>query len=529
MTGVIAAGNPATAAAGAEMLRRGGNAVDAAVAAAFASFIAEIGLVHLGGSGLAQIFEPRSGRSMVYDFFSAMPGRNQTEPPPTLDFEKVTIDFGAATQDFYLGRASVAVPGNIFGLCQLADDYGRLPLPTLLEPYVRLSREGATLDQFQADTCELLRPLYTHTDSMRQIFTPNGAMVKSGDRLFIPNLTETLLALGQEGSALARTGRLAQAILADQQAHSGLLTASDLADYEVIRRQPIRIPYREFEVWLPPLSSSGGVLTAFSLKLLAHVTFVGLDHGSAGHLRLLYEVMAATSRARPVWERLLNELPAGEAIATFLADSFVEGYVTEMKEALHGRPSDSLAEKRGPSNTSHLSVIDGDGMAVSLTTTAGESAGYVVPNTGYIPNNMLGEEDLNPHGFHQWPAGQRIPTMMTPLFVTLNGKIRLVTGSGGSARIRSAILQTLVNLLDFKLKLDPAVNAPRVHLDNDLLQCEGGYDPTAVDELERLGYRVNRWQNRGIYFGGAHTVSRTPEGRLVPAGDTRRGGSIAIV
>ena len=537
VSGVIAAGNAHTAAAGAAMLRRGGNAVDAAVAAAFASFIAEVGVVHLGGSGLAQIFEPESGRSVVYDFFSTMPGLGRERPAEAIDFEEVTIDFGATTQNFHLGRGAVAVPGNVAGLCRLAADFGRLSLAEVLEPALELARDGAVLDDFQADTCELLRPLYTHTDSMRAIFTPAGPMVAGGERLFIPNLTQTLqdlardgAALAEQGGALHRDGRLARAFLSDQEAHGGLITATDLAHYRVLRQRPIRLPYRQYEVLLPPPSSTGGVLTAFTLKLLAPFDVGVAAHGSADHLRLLYEVQAATTRARPFWEKAWAEMETDDAIAFFLDDEFVAPFVEEVRHALEtDHPSPAAAEGAGPGNTSHISIIDEEGMAVGLTTTAGESAGYVVPGTGFIPNNILGEEDLNPQGFHRWPAGQRIPTMMTPAFVSLEGNVRLVTGSGGSNRIRSAILQVLVNLLDYGLSLEEAVNAPRVHVENGVLQCEWGYDAAAVDELEAMGYPANRWSRRSIYFGGAHSVSRTAHGRLVAAGDDRRGGSTVYV
>lgn len=537
VSGVIAAGNAQTAAAGAAMLRRGGNAVDAAVAAAFASFIAEVGVVHLGGSGLAQIFDPAGGRSVVYDFFSTMPGLGRERARETVDFEEVTVDFGATTQNFHLGRGAVAVPGNVAGLCRLAADFGRLPLDKLLEPAIELARDGAIMDDFQADTCELLRPLYTHTESMRAIFTPTGPMIAAGERLFIPDLAETLhdlardgVALAEEGGALPRDGRLARAFLADQEARGGLITAADLARYRVLRQQPIRLPYRRYEVLLPPPSSTGGVLTAFILKVLAPFDVGAAAHGSADHLRLLYEVQAATTRARPFWEKACAEMPAAEAIAFFLDDDFVAPFVDEVGHALESdAPSPAAPEAAGPGNTSHISIIDEEGMAVALTTTAGESAGYVVPGTGFIPNNILGEEDLNPHGFHRWPAGQRIPTMMAPAFVSLDDNVRLVTGSGGSNRIRSAILQVLVNLLDYGLSLDVAVNAPRAHVENGVLQCEWGYDPAAVDTLEEMGYPVNRWSRRSIYFGGAHSVSRTAEGRLVAAGDDRRGGSTVYV
>ncbi len=527
MPGVIAAGGPETAAAGAAMLEKGGNAVDAVVAAAFASFIAEIGVVHLGGSGVAHLFNPKSGASLVYDFFSNMPGLGRTKAGP-LDFAEVMIDFDATTQSFYLGRASAAVPGNIAGLCQMASDYGRLPLPSLLEPALKLAREGVILTPFQAETCQLLEPLYTHTAGMREIFLKNGRMIQPGERLRVPHLTDTLTALTEEGEALARNGRLAQAILADQGANGGLLTTADLENYQVRKVQSIRLPYHDYEILLPPPSSTGGVLTAFSLKLLAQFNVGQYQHGSANHLRLLYEIMAATSRARPYWRQWHDDLPTADAIAQFLSESFVAAYAQQIQDSLNRQnASTAIPEPPGPGHTSHISVIDGDGLAVSLTNTAGESAGYVVPGTGFIPNNMLGEADLHPNGFHIRPAGQRIPTMMTPTIVLRNGQTRLVVGSGGSIRIRSAILQALSNLLDFGMTLDDAVNTARVHVEDGVLQCEAGYDAPAVAELEAMGYPVNRWQKRSIYFGGAHSVSRTENGRLVAAGDNRRGGATA--
>jgi gamma-glutamyltranspeptidase / glutathione hydrolase len=528
-TGVIAAGDPETAAAGAAVLKQGGNAVDAAVAAAFASFIAEIGVVHWGGSGLAHIYDGSNGRSIVYDFFSDMPGRNGS-PPERLDFEEVVIDFGATTQSFQLGRASVAVPGNIFGLCQMAADYGRLPLSSLLQPALRLAREGLHLTHFQTDTCELLAPLYTHTPSMRQIFVKNGGLIQPEDHFYIPELANTLAELATEGEALLRNGRLAQIIVHDQKTRGGLLTADDLAQYQVHKVEPIRLPYREFEILLPPPCSSGGVLTAFTFKLLNRFDMRSLRPGSANHLRLLYEVMVATAHARDTWESLTLAFPVGEAIARFLDDGFVQTYTRRVNVALARiQPTPPHTEPTGGSNTSHLSVVDEDGLAVSLTTTAGESAGYVVPGTGIILNNMLGEADLHPNGFHTRLAGERIPTMMTPTIVLKDGKTRLVLGSGGSIRIRSAILQVLCNLLDFGMTLSEAVEAPRVHVEDGVLQCEAGFDETAVSQLADMGYPVNRWPTRSIYFGGVHSVSRDENGRLDAAGDNRRGGATAVV
>ncbi len=491
-------------------------------------------MVHLGGSGIAQVYDPGDNgneiKSVVYDFFSTMPGIGRTGLPDKLDFEKVTVDFGPTTQDFYLGRGSVAVPGDVIGLCTLAKENGRLPLKELLKPAIRLAREGVYLSKFQTDTCELLRPLYTHTDEIRQIFTKNGKTVSPEDRFFIPHLKQTLENLASEGVQYARTGGLAQTIVKDHEINGGLITAADLAQFKVGLRQPISVPYRNYEVLLPPPSSSGGVLTAFTLHLLSQFEVDKLAHHSRKHLQLLFEVMAATTRARPVWDSLVEEYSSNEALAYFLHPTFVGRYVDEVKRALAGDHRFPVLSEPSPRpDTSHISVIDGQGLAVSLTTTAGESAGYVLPGTGMIPNNILGEEDLHPAGFHKMPAGQRINTMMTPTIVLCQGKIRLVVGSGGSIRIRSAVLQVLSNLLDFRMTLDHAVNMARVHLEKGVLQCEYGIDTESLSELEAIGYKLNHWDKRSIYFGGAHSVSRTSSGRLVAAGDSRRGGAVEVV
>jgi gamma-glutamyltranspeptidase/glutathione hydrolase len=525
MNGMIAAGGRATAEAGQEMLERGGNAVDAAVAAAFASFIAEISVVHWGGAGIAQVSDPATGRQVVYDFFSNMPGLGRDGLPDKLDFRPVTVDFGATTQDFMMGRGSVAVPGNIAGLCQMATDFGRLPLHVLLQPALALARDGLILPAYQASTIKLLEPLMTASAESRAIFAPAGRVLGPDERLFVPHLADTLAQLAREGAAFARTGGLAAAIVADQAANGGLLTSQDLTDYTVYRHAPLQISYREYEALLPPPCSVGGVLTAFSLRLLDHFDVAEAGIGTARALQLLYEVLAATTRAREVWEAAIREVPPQLFMHRFLADSFVRPFVEEVRQALATRtPSAISAEPRSPNHTSHISVIDGEGMAVTLTTTGGESAGYVVPQTGIILNNMLGEADLNPHGWHRWPAGQRIPTMMTPAILRRGGAVQLVVGSGGSARIRSAILQVIVNYVDHLLPLAVAVSRARVHIENGVLQCEGGYDPAALDTLEGWGYRVNRWSSPSMYFGGAHAVGRSADGRLLATGDFRRDG-----
>lgn len=526
--GVVAAGSSQTAEAGARMLARGGNAADAAVAAAFASFIAEIGFVHLGGSGLAQLYSPERNSTVVYDFFSTAPGLGESNGQP-IDFHRAEVNYGQALQEFHLGRGAVAVPGNIFGLCELSRDWGRLSLGEQLEPALELARDGVVLTSSQAQACKILEPLYLATPGMRRIFAPQGHLLKEGERLWIPDLVETLEEISDRGAESLRSGRLGQALLRDQQQKGGRLTQLDLDSYRVLKQRPVAIDYRDCKVLFPPPSSMGGPLTAFALRLLSNIDFGPHKPASATRLEALIEVLALTGEARQDWNRWCDRETPERALEKLLSADFVKRYRNRLPGKVDlRRRKPAPPEPRGPAATSHLSTIDRDGMAVSLTTTAGESAGHVVAGTGLIPNNMMGEADLHPRGFHQSIPGERLLTMMTPLLAFKKESVYLVIGSAGSTRIRSAILQVLSNCVDGAMSLSEAVQAPRLHLEGDVLHCEPGLSAASLTKLASLDYRLNLWSEQSLYFGGTHCVVQLENGELAGWGDSRRSGTVAV-
>ncbi len=519
MQGIIAAGDPQTVAAGMEMFRRGGNAVDAAVAAAFASLVSEAVLVNIGGGGLAVVWD--KGDAVVYDFLPTMPSRT---PSGDMDFTQVLVDFGEAQQPFYIGRASVAVPGLVAGLCALAEERGTLPLSTLLEPAIHLAREGAVLSEPLAYVLRILMPIFSHTPEMAAVFTRNGQPYQAGERLRFPELAHTLERLAKEGPVLFYSGDIAQAIVADQEQHGGLITLEDLASYTVLKHPPLRVPYRGWSMLLPPPPSNGGALVGFSLRLLDVLPLSTWDHNGIEHLFTLATAMKLTEEARPTWGRLREKGLQGAH--TFLSDDHLEFYRMQLVALSPGSPHTGEEYFDSP-YTTHISVADDHGLWVSLTITAGENAGFLVGDTGVSLNNMLGELDLHPEGFHRLPPGERLPSMMTPTIVLEQGEPCLATGSGGSSRIRSAVLQVLVNALDFDLSVKEAVESPRIHYEAQVLQVEGGLDPLVASMLDAFGYRVNLWSTRNMYFGGAHTIARK-HGRFDAAGDPRRGGATDV-
>jgi gamma-glutamyltranspeptidase/glutathione hydrolase len=524
VNGAIAAGDPQTAAAARTMLELGGNAVDAAVAASFASFIAEAALVNIGGGGVALVVDSHSDRRLSYDFFSNMPSKSIEKAS---DFREVIIDFGPEQQPFYIGRASVAVPGVVAGLCAMAAEHGTLPLSTILTPAIKLAESGATFMPGQAFAYTILQPIFTATPEIAALFRPNGRLLEVGDTFRFPALAETLKRLGVEGRDLFYRGDVAEAILDDQRQNGGLLTPGDLADYHVYRLAPIEVDYRGNTILLPPPSSAGGVLVGFALKLMAAVELGSTAHSSPEHLRLLAEVMRLTNVARRDWDA--NRALGEERIGWFLSEQHVDVYRRRLRAILNGAtPPVEPPAAPAPNNTTHVSVVDQSGLLASITTSAGENAGFTVGDTGVCLNNMLGEHDLHPDGFHRLPAGERLSTMMTPAIVVRDGEPVLAVGSGGSNRIRSAILQVLSNLLDFDMALETAVGSSRVHFESDTLQVEGGITTAAVGQLRDWGYQVNHWSDRNMFFGGAHAVAMQ-DGELIPVGDLRRGGSAEIV
>jgi gamma-glutamyltranspeptidase/glutathione hydrolase len=300
-----------------------------------------------------------------------------------------------------------------------------------------------------------------------------------------------------------------------------LLTETDLADYRVIRRRPVRTPYRGHEFISNPPPSSGGVLIAFALRILDRLGTPGLP-GSVESVAALTEVMREATLARG--GAFVRKLYRGGLAADLLADAVVEAAARRARS----REQPPALEPAGAPSTTHISVVDAAGNAASLSASTGCGSGVIVPGTGVHMNNMLGETDLNP-GERGAGSGARLTSMMAPSIVLTDGRPRLVVGSAGSIRLRAAILQIVVNVLAHGLRVAEAIAAPRVHLEGAQLNLEGGIAPAVADALEARGYDVVRWSGLNLYFGGASAVALAEDGTLEAAGDPRRGGAGVVV
>ena len=469
---LVATGHPDVTAAARDVLLAGGNAFDAAVSAGFASTVAEPTLSSLGGGGFLLAHRP-AGRDVVFDFFVDTPGRGRG-PASEPHFEPVGVRFPGADQEFHVGLGAAAVPGCLAGLLRVHEALGRMPLGAVVAPAIALARNGLTVSPFQGYVMDLLRPILTLSRDIRALFAPGGRPLKAGDRFENRALADFLDALPESADAFYR-GSIATALEQQMDDADGLLTRADLEAYRVIERRPLAVEFRGRRLLTNPAPSVGGRMIARGLAWLEEARLG--TFGSPHHVRTLAEAFSKLEQLR-VDPDGLPEFPRG---------------------------------------TTHISVMDAAGNAASLSLSNGEGCGYLVPGTGVVLNNMLGEDDLHPGGFHRDPPGIRIGSMMAPTLVLDDDRPVLALGSGGSKRIRTAIVQALVNVLAFDMPLESAIHAPRMHLDTRL-EVEPGFSDAALADVHR--YDPNVWSERSLYFGGVHAVA-SPDAAV---GDARRGG-----
>ena len=475
----VAAGDPTTAQAARSLLEAGGNAFDAAVAAMFTAMVAEPTMTSAGGGGTLMAC-PTQGAPVCFDFFVDMPS-GQPEGP--LDFEGVWADFGTTRQEFHVGLGAVAVPGNIAGLLHVHERLGCAPCRDVLTPAIQAAREGVPISSQQAYVIRLLEPILTREPSAAALFAPGGKLVGKGDTMRMPKFADFLDALADAGPNLFYH-ELAEQVT-EPFHESGLLRTPDLKGYTVHEREPLVSDFNNHIVLLNPSPAASGPLMAFTLALLDGVEVIDPE--------MLVRAFAFTNAFR--------EDPQPDWAGAFLAGEW---------------PVANKPEPVTRGATTQVSVLDRDGNAASTTTTNGEGCGHLATGCGFMLNNMLGEEDLNPDGFHRHTPGTRLATMMAPSIALRDGRPELVVGSGGSNRIRSAVLQVLVNRLAHGQSLVEAVDAPRLHLEGGTLHAEPG-------ALLAGDFNVEQWPEQNVFFGGAHSVAPGEA-----AGDARRNGSTEI-
>ena len=507
--GVVAAGHPQTAQAAEEILLAGGNAFDAALAGMCAACAAEPMLCSLGGGGHL-LARPGRAAPIAYDFFVHTPLERSADES---DFREVFCDFGAARQAFHIGLGSIATPGVVRGLFEIHRELGSMPVRDVVAPAIAIAKDGVEISALHAFVFRVVESIVMATEAARAVYSsPDdpSRLIGEGERLRQPQLADTLDALAIEGDDLFYRGEIAQAIDRQCREGGGSLTLQDLKNYQVERHRPLTADYRGVRMLTMPPPSSGGLLIVFALKLLEAVRDLGsIPFGSTEQMGIVAEALDLSDRARV--ETLVEDSSHIDAARLF-DDELLERYRHQIK----GR----AAALRG---TTSLAVIDSRDNVATLSFSNGEGCGEMVPGTGLMLNNMLGEEDLVPQGFHRWPLNQRMTSMMAPSMLLFPDGRLVATGSGGSKRIRSAILHVMLNLIDYGTSVEEAVSRPRIFLEDGHLSVEGGFEAAQVERLVERYPEHKVWDDLNLFFGGAHTAQRRGTS-FDGAGDPRRAG-----
>ncbi|MEJ2691192.1 MAG: gamma-glutamyltransferase, partial [Deltaproteobacteria bacterium] len=394
--GIVASGHPLVSKSAVDILQQGGNAFDAAVAAGFASCVAEPALTSLGGGGFMLAYH--GGKATLYDFFSDTPGLGLSPKNLTPHFFPVTIKFPSSNQNFNIGHGSVAVPGNLKGFLHIHRKLADLPLAKVLASAIAMAREGIEVNRQQAYFLNLLNPILLSSQEGSELFTINGAPISAGKRYRNPHLADFLETLCQGAEESFYNGALATKIHRQMHIHGGLLTKKDLHSYQVIERNPLVSRRGRFTLLTNPPPSSGGQLIANTMQLIEHLSLQQFTWGSFQHLYRLAESM--------------RQIDAIRGQVSFSDQDSLEGWSR--------RTAAEIRTSAG--GTTHISIRDSKGNFASMTTSNGEGSGCMVPDTGIMLNNMMGEDDLHPDGFHSSPPGIRISSMMSPSILLENDK-----------------------------------------------------------------------------------------------------------
>ena len=489
MKGAIAAGSEAAVDAGIYALRKGGNAIDALISAQLTATVSEPLLTGLCGSGIAILHNGTSSTSI--DMFSTHPGLGEYI---SHDLDTITINFGPTSQDFSIGLGSIATPTLWKGILEL-HSLANLPLATLAEPAIQAARNGIHVNRTLAYVLEILWPICSFSKGLRDLFSIKNRRLIEGDIFYAPQMALDIENFVEFREHFFTKGRISSLIWPFLQERSSL-TKTDVLQYEVRTSIPKIIPFHDSQIILPGAPSIGSEYVSRNLlKLSDDATKLDIIDAQ---VRTCQEV------DRSVLQEIFTKSNESTSFSNF----------SEISAGF----------------TSHISVVDGDGFAAGLTSSLGESCGYVIPETGLIMNNFLGEDDVCPEFIHN-RCGERLMTMCTPTIIRSPDSVT-VMGSGGSTRIRTAILHGIVNTIQKKLPLSDAIHSPRIHIEPNLIQLELYQQPeNLLQEIKAHStykhYDLEYFDEPSMFFGGLHSAKRMnvdDDVQYFAIGDPRRDG-----
>src|SRR4051794_2121635 len=531
--GMVVAQEKIAARIGADVLRRGGNAIDAAVATGFALAVTYPRAGNIGGGGFMIIHSAERGEDIAIDYRETAPAA--TTPQVFLGPDgKPDI---AKSRDSALG---IGVPGTVAGLALALDKYGsgKFTLAELIKPAIALAAEGAEIADDSADTLpDWHRRLARWPSSMKIFSRADGSSLREGDRLIQSDLATTLSGIAEQGPRGFYEGPVAEKLVKAVRDAGGIMALDDLRSYQALIRAPARGTYRGYDIVSMPQPSSGGVVLLETLNILEGFPMREMKQGSAPSLHVIIEAMkrAYADRARYLGDPAFVDAPI--AILTAKDYAAKQRASIDIDRATPWTDALSATPPREGSNTTHFSVVDSSGNAVSNTYTLNFSygVGLVADGTGVLLNNELDDFTAAPGASNAFGLvgfeanlpgpGKRPLSSMSPTIVLKDGKPVLVTGSPGGSRIISAVLQVVVDVIDYKMDVMSAVAAPRLHHQwlPDEVRVERGFSDEVLAELKAKGHKVIE----PLGQTSVNSIAVTPNG-LLGAPDPRTRGAAAV-
>ncbi len=503
---IIASDSQNVVDAGAAIANCGGNAVDAAIATTITSMCTNLGIIAPGASGFITIWQPGEN-PIVIDAYAEMPGRGLDSVKFGSGMKKVFFDYGGGTSTM-VGYGSVATPGIFAGLGLAAEKYGNLPWSQIVAPAQQQVARGFPLSRVAAEYFSYTHQAIFgwHPDSYRVIHKADGRHLQLGEMVQLPDLAQTLQLIAEGGVDVLYGGDLGAKISAEIQANQGLLTLEDLAEYQAIERSPIMINFGDWSIATNPAPAVGGTCLAAMLLLMEQRS---LHEWNDLTVREIAEIQKAVLQYRSNYlEGISEELIEHEAARLLLMAA-----------------QDNWQQLTKSPSTIHISAVDSDGLACSISASSGYGSGVMARGTGLWLNNSLGEIELHPQGLHDLSPGARLTSNMAPTICRRGDGTVLAIGSPGASRITTAITQVLFNFISLGLPLDKAISHPRLHYEvfNNIpaIAFETGLN------VEALNLTSRQFEGLSMYFGGVQAACGHPTNGLTAAADPRRTGGIA--
>jgi gamma-glutamyltranspeptidase / glutathione hydrolase len=521
--GIVAANHPLGAAAGAQILAAGGNAVDAAVATLLTLTVVEPMMVGLIGGGMMHI-RTAEGEHVVID------GQSQAPSAATPDmFECVSDEIATRLETVgrknAIGPLSTATAGNLAAWSKALEAYGTLSLAEVIGPAIHHAEHGFRVSPYLSECIDEAAKDLTADPLISALLLPDGAAIKAGARLRQPSYAETLKAIAANGASALHGGDVGQAVAEFMSRNGGILSAADLRDYQPIERSPVRGSYRGIEIVGPPPPASGGVHVIQMLNTLEGYDLAAMGYGSADAIHLLAEVMkiAFADRDASTGDPAFLDVPVDQLTSKAYADQRRALISQSEPQAWSAGVGQGAVSRESP-HTTHMTAIDKDGTIVAATHTINSLFGgrYIIGETGMIANNYMSLFDPHPGRALSIEPGKRVPTSMAPLMGIKDGAVEFAFGLVGGLRIFTSAMQTVVNLVEHGMSLQEAIEAPRVWTQGDVLELETGTDAGAARELERRGHKTMPVLHLG---GGMNGVRRAADGQWEGAACWRADGT----